>query len=135
MNLTNATEQDMMDTIEYYAEPSDPEDDDDNDSDPGPRGPLGLINGDYDIKCPALDQWDDFSGEEFTLSISLSGTSVWAKYDFGMHYGIMYMPQRPYSSSREKIPFEWRGRDRSEEQMDFGPDNKGWIRFLGNGEI
>ena len=45
------------------------------------------------------------------------------------------MPERPYRASNDEIPFTWRGRDRSEGQISFGPDNRGFIRFLGDGRI
>lgn len=60
---------------------------------------------------------------------------MWGAYDFGMFSGIMRLPERPYYASNEKIAFEWRGRENSEGQMPFRPDNTGWIRFLGKGKI
>ena len=118
---------DAMDMTEDYPESS---------SDDGPpMDPWDSSTASTTIESRDLDQWDGYSEEEFTLSICLAGSSVWAEYDFGMHHGIMYLPQRPYFSSRAKIPFEWRGRERGEGEMSFGPSIKGWIRFLGNGEI
>ena len=102
-----------------------------------PLAPLGLINGEYEIHSRDLEEWPEMYPEnEFRLALSLSdGTSVWGAYDFGMFFGIMYIPQRPQRASYMHVPFQWRGRERGEGQMSFGPENKGWIRFLGNGRI
>ncbi|KAJ8098915.1 hypothetical protein POJ06DRAFT_282784 [Lipomyces tetrasporus] len=96
---------------------------------------LGLINGVYEIRSDALDQWSEFPQEEFTLILCLSGNSVWGAYDFGMYHGILYMPDRPYSASQDMVPFTWRGRERGEGEMSFDEDNEGYMRFLGDGKI
>jgi hypothetical protein len=96
---------------------------------------LGLINGYYEIESPSLDEWSQFHQENFSLLVSLFGTSVWGEYDFGMFYGILYMPERPWRASEEMIPFKWRGGNRSDSEIRFGDDNEGFIRFLGDGRI
>ncbi|KAL8993955.1 MAG: hypothetical protein Q9169_005961 [Polycauliona sp. 2 TL-2023] len=95
--------------------------------------PLGLINGIYEISCLTIErEWDD---DGFTLILTLDSPSIWAAYDFGMFRGILFIPQRPYSASREALPFQWRGREDSEYQMSFGDNCVGAISFLGNGYI
>ncbi|KAK9319960.1 hypothetical protein V1517DRAFT_330877 [Lipomyces orientalis] len=96
---------------------------------------LGLIYGVYEIRSDDLDQWSEYAQEEFTLILCLSGNSVWGAYDFGMHHGILYIPNRPYSASQNMVPFTWRGRERGEGEMSFDEDNEGYMRFLGDGKI
>jgi hypothetical protein len=103
--------------------------------DPADTPRLGLINGYYEIESPSLDEWSQFPQEDFSLLLSLSGNSVWGEYDFGMFYGILHMPKRPWTASEETIPFKWRGGNRSDSEIRFGNDNKGFIRFLGEGKI
>jgi hypothetical protein len=98
-------------------------------------GPLGLINGEYQIQSSDLDDWSQYNEDEFSLIMCLCGNSVWGAYDFGMHSGIIYLPDRPYAASHDELPFTWRGRENGEGEISFGPGNTGWIRFLGNGKI
>ncbi|KAI9708792.1 MAG: hypothetical protein M1820_003747 [Bogoriella megaspora] len=107
----------------------------DQDQSPGLLGPLGLINGLYEIESNKLDQWSMFDAEDFSLILCLEGSSVWGAYDFGMHSGILYLDTRPSNSSFDEVPFSWRGRENSEGETSFGPNNHGWIQFLGNGMI
>ncbi|KAL8668406.1 MAG: hypothetical protein Q9168_006963 [Polycauliona sp. 1 TL-2023] len=95
--------------------------------------PLGLINGIYEISCPAIESEWDYDG--FTLVLTLDSPSIWAEYDFGMFTGILFIPQRPYSASNDTFQFQWRGRENSEGQMSFGDNCVGEISFLGNGRI
>lgn len=96
---------------------------------------LGLINGIYDISCPTVEEeWPTVS-TDLTLTLALSGTTVWGAYDLGMFYGIIYLPGRPWEASDQPIPFTWRGREEGEGMMSFGEDCDGEISFLGNGEI
>ncbi|KAK9310980.1 hypothetical protein V1524DRAFT_473530 [Lipomyces starkeyi] len=88
---------------------------------------LGLINGVYEIRSDALDQWSGFPQDEFALILCLSGNAVWGEYDFGMYHGVLYIPNRPHSASQDMVPFTWRGRERSEGEMSFGEDNEGYI--------
>jgi hypothetical protein len=105
--------------------------------DPGGSGggTLGLINGTYSIEAPSLDDWEEYDGDEFTLELRLMGQFVWGYYNFGMHEGVLCIPRRPYSASGEKFEFTWRGHENGEGEMSFGPGNRGWIQFLGNGNI
>lgn len=96
---------------------------------------LGLINGYYEIESRSLNQWETFPEEDFSLTLCLSGNSIWGEYDFGMYHGILYMPKRPWTASEDEIPFQWRGTDRSEGEIRFGDSNEGFIRFLGGGQI
>ncbi|KAK9364584.1 hypothetical protein V1509DRAFT_635927 [Lipomyces kononenkoae] len=112
-----------------------------NECEPGaysnPQGSqlLGLINGDYEIRSDDLDQLSGFPQEEFTLTLCLSGNTIWGAYDFGMHHGILYIPNWFHSASQGMVPFTWRGRERGEGEMSFNEDNEGYIRFLGDGKI
>jgi hypothetical protein len=101
----------------------------------GVSGPLGLINGTYRIKAPDLDQWSMYSGDEFTMELRLNSSFVWGYYDFGMYEGVICIPRRPFRASDEQFEFTWRGHDNGEGEMSFGSENRGWIRFLGNGNI
>lgn len=76
-----------------------------------------------------------FPEDEFTLILGLAGNSMWGSYDFGMFYGMMHLEERPWSSSYKKIWFTWRGRNKSEGEMSFGPNCTGWIQFYGEGRI
>ncbi|KAL8781684.1 MAG: hypothetical protein Q9213_005901 [Squamulea squamosa] len=55
------------------------------------RGPkLGLINGEYEITCQDLEQWENF-GDDMSLILCLDSPEVWGAYDFGMFSGIIHM--------------------------------------------
>lgn len=95
---------------------------------------LGLLNGKYEIECDALREWDVYDDYLFTLDLALSGSSLWGSYDFGMHSGILLIPNRPYRAGAS-LDFSWRGRENGEGEMSFGERNRGWIHFLGGGEI
>lgn len=95
---------------------------------------LGLLNGRYVITCSDLDQWDMYSGDEFELVLTLDRNALWGAYDFGMFSGVLFIPERPYGV-RASLDFTWRGRENSEGEMSFGEENRGWIQFMGGGEI
>ncbi|KAJ4327755.1 hypothetical protein N0V84_001864 [Fusarium piperis] len=96
--------------------------------------PLGLLNGDYDIESEdVLDQWD-YNPEEFELCLTLSGSSLWGRFNFGIYEGVFFIEQRPWTSSHDKVWFTWRGREDQGPIM-YGDGNKGWIKFLGDGQI
>ncbi|KAI4113871.1 MAG: hypothetical protein LQ345_005241 [Seirophora villosa] len=94
---------------------------------------LGLINGIYDITCPAMEREWDYEG--FNLILTLESPSVWGQYDLGMFSGLLLIPERPYSASNQELPFSWRGRENGEGEMNFGDDCRGGITFLGDGRI
>lgn len=94
---------------------------------------IGLLNGRYELECSDLEEWQ-YNSEDFSLILTLDGTSLWGAYDFGAFEGILYLPTRPYAVLDDPIEFTWRGRE-TEGESSFGPNNKGWIKFLGNGEI
>lgn len=103
-----------------------------------PPAPLGLINGIYTLSCPTVSQeWRSFHpDDDLTLTISLSGTTVWGAYDLGIFTGIIFLPNRPYQASpTTSFPFTYRGRETSEGQMSFGHGCDGEISFLGDGRI
>lgn len=104
-----------------------------------PPPPLGLINGIYSLSCPTVSQeWPSFhpDDDDLTLTLSLSGTTVWGAYDLGMFSGIIFLPNRPYQASpTTPLPFTYRGRENSEGQMSFGHGCDGEMTFLGNGRI
>lgn len=98
---------------------------------------LGLLNGTYEVYSFDIeDQWpDSIPSGGLTLSLRLHGNQMWGSYDFGAFEGVIFMPQRPMRPSFEMIPFEWRGRETGEGQIDYGEDCQGWIQFLGDGDI
>ena len=95
--------------------------------------PVGLINGVYDITCLKIEnEWDC---DHMTLTLTLDSPVIWGAYDFSMFSGILYIPQRPFSTLEGAKHFSWRGRDSSEGIASFGDGNTGEIRFLGNGRV
>lgn len=94
---------------------------------------LGLINGIYDISCPTVES--EWSCNDLTVTLSLEGTTVWGAYDLGMFSGILFLPDRPWQTSNEPLPFTWRGRENGEGEMSFGNNCKGEMYFSGNGNI
>lgn len=92
----------------------------------GPLGPVGLINGEYEIRSEDLDQWPDlYPEEDFNLILCLAGDSVWGAYDFGMFCGIIYLPERPYRASYDRIPLQWRGRGEGRDADEFWTGQRG----------
>ena len=79
-------------------------------------------------------QWSEYDCYQFSLILTLEGDSLWGAYDFGMFTGILNMA-RPFTASNNRIEFAWRGRENSEGEMSYGNHNKGWIKFLGDGEL
>lgn len=96
---------------------------------------LGLLNGNYNIMSPTVNQeWPDCGGPDFDLTLTLDGSRLWGKFNFGVVEGIMFFEERPRKSSHDEIPFIWRGREDQGPIM-YGDSNEGWIRFLGDGRI
>lgn len=92
--------------------------------------PLMYINGRYTISCPyAADNWPQY-GSNYSLVFTISGSSLWASFDFGIVEGVMYFLDSPTQSSCQPVPFKWRGRE-TEGSIVHGDHNEGWIKFLG----
>ncbi|KAI1388891.1 uncharacterized protein F4822DRAFT_261508 [Hypoxylon trugodes] len=109
-------------------------DDSDNDFTMHSRNlrPLGLLNGRYHMDCPYVaEQWDY---DSFSLVLTLSGTELLGRFDFGVITGVLRLPQRPWQSSLESLQFRWRGRE-DEGPIIYGDQHTGEIRFLGDGRI
>lgn len=70
-----------------------------------------------------------------TLTLTLDTPAIWGAYDFSMFFGILYIPQRPFSTNEPAKEFSWRGRDSSEGVISCGERNAGGISFLGEGRI
>lgn len=112
-----------------------------NEFTPTPNPPLGLINGIYDIHCPAIS--DNFMTKKpLTLLLTLATPTIWGAYDFGPFSGIMQICQRPYTASPIGIPLQWRGREPGEpDDSDLEDEPRvsdpggGSIAFLGGGRI
>ena len=94
---------------------------------------LGLINGIYDISCPTVE--NEWSCDDLSVTLSLEGTTVWGAYDLEMFSSILFLPNRPWQTSNEPLPFTWRGRENGEGEMSFGNSCKGEMYFSGNGNI
>lgn len=95
--------------------------------------PLGLINGYYTISCPIIES--DFNCAGFSLILCLETPRIWGAYDFGPFLGILSVPQRPFISSDEGLPFCWRGKDHAANVIGTGDSCVGEIAFLGQGRI
>ncbi|KAI1111197.1 hypothetical protein F5Y14DRAFT_426130 [Nemania sp. NC0429] len=109
-------------------------DDDGYDNAPSSQSlePLGLLNGRYDISSNEVsDQW---GFDDLDLVLTLSGRELWGKFDLGVVSGIMHFDERPWQSSRDPVPFTWRGEER-DGPVYYGNSNRGWITFLGDGRI
>ncbi|EXL60714.1 hypothetical protein FOCG_00007 [Fusarium oxysporum f. sp. radicis-lycopersici 26381] len=96
--------------------------------------PLKYINGRYTISCPyAADNWPQY-GSNYSLVFAISGSSLWASFDFGIVEGVMYFLDSPTQLSCQPVPFKWRGRE-TEGSIVHGDHNEGWIKFLGGGQL
>ncbi|PTB62285.1 hypothetical protein BBK36DRAFT_1129621 [Trichoderma citrinoviride] len=100
--------------------------------------PLGLLNGRYDISCPYVESEWPMCGSDFSLVLTIVGSSLWGRFDMGIIEGVLYIEERPRASSFDNIPFVWRGRETSEGQIFYDERstcNQGSLRFLGDGSI
>ncbi|KAI9155460.1 hypothetical protein HJFPF1_08044 [Paramyrothecium foliicola] len=101
---------------------------------PTQLAPLGLLNGFYDISSPDVsEQWSDL-GSNFDLTLTLSGSRLWGKFETGIVEGVLLFAERPWDSSHDGLSFTWRGRER-DGPISYSNDNYGSITFLGNGYI
>lgn len=120
-----------------YTEYDDDDDGDDGDDTYGHDvnlRPLGLINGSYDITSSYVtSQWSHYRSD-FHLELRLAGDSLWGRFDLGVLSGVMYFDRRPRASSRDSVPFTWRGRG-DQGPIIYGDSNSGRLTFLGDGRI
>ncbi|KAM0424470.1 hypothetical protein ACHAPT_010394 [Fusarium lateritium] len=116
-----------------YQSHSDSYDNDGHDDEVG-LAPLGLLNGDYEIDSEEIcGQWN-YGPDDFELTLMLSGSSLWGRFNLGIYEGIMFFEDRPMTSSHDRVWFMWRGRE-DQGPIVYGNNNQGWIKFLGDGRI
>ncbi|KAI6092846.1 hypothetical protein F4821DRAFT_223415 [Hypoxylon rubiginosum] len=97
--------------------------------------PLGLLNGRYFIRALSiLSPREDLSASLLWLVLTLRGTELWGKFDFGVITGHLYIEERPWRASSKDLKFNWRGRHVDGRQFR-GDDNVGCIIFSGNESI
>ncbi|KAH7358559.1 hypothetical protein B0T11DRAFT_284700 [Plectosphaerella cucumerina] len=95
---------------------------------------LGLLNGGYDIRSETVEnEWPHLS-HNLSLVFTLSGREMWGQFDLGVVEGIMHFKERPATSSYDRVPFTWRGRE-NEGHIIYGNNNHEWVQFLGDGRI
>jgi len=96
------------------------------------------VGGKYAIIAPYLaEQWPDSSSGDLELSLSPSlgtGRHLWGSFNFGIVTGVI-RGGAPPKSVRGTVAFLWRGHEEGEGQMEYGPENKGTLTFLGNGKL
>ncbi|KAL6861940.1 hypothetical protein J3F83DRAFT_216200 [Trichoderma novae-zelandiae] len=113
---------------EEYSEPN-------NRFDGNSLSPLGLLNGRYDISSPYVESEWPMYGSDFSLVLTIVGSSLWGRFDLGVIEGVLYIEQRPRASSLENIAFVWRGREAEGPILYDEDSNRGSLRFLGDGSI
>ncbi|KAH9907316.1 hypothetical protein F4778DRAFT_721371 [Xylariomycetidae sp. FL2044] len=97
--------------------------------------PLGLLNGSYEMQCPyVLGQWSSYDEEDFELVLTLSGRELWGRFSLGVVRGVLRFAERPFQSSHEPLDFTWRGEE-DNGSIVYGNNNRGWVRFLGDGRL
>ncbi|EEU42707.1 uncharacterized protein NECHADRAFT_47452 [Fusarium vanettenii 77-13-4] len=96
--------------------------------------PLGLLNGDYEIDSEYVTSQWDYPPDDLGLTLTLSGSSLWGRFNLGVYEGVFFIEDRPMRSSHEKVWFKWRGRE-DQGPIIYGDRNNGWIKFLGDGRI
>ncbi|KAH6665861.1 hypothetical protein F5X68DRAFT_143542 [Plectosphaerella plurivora] len=95
---------------------------------------LGLLNGNYDIRSETVEnEWPRLSSN-LSLVFTIAGREMWGQFDLGIVEGIMHCEVRPMSSSNDRVPFTWRGRE-TEGATLYSNNNYGWVQFLGDGRI
>ncbi|KAH7143432.1 hypothetical protein EDB81DRAFT_884045 [Dactylonectria macrodidyma] len=103
---------------------SDPEYDEYTDDENVTLAPLSYINGRYAITCPHVaGNWPQY-GSDYDLVFTISGSSLWATFDLGVVQGIMDFSNSPRQSSRNQVPFKWRGQE-AEGPIMYGNQNEG----------
>lgn len=103
-------------------------------SPPPPLPPLGLLNGRYHVRCTAPLMYAESDHTTSGLIFTLDGNALWAFFEIGPLSGILRLDERPWESSHQELPIQWRARDdqgRQSHEHGYG----GFVRFLGDGEI
>jgi hypothetical protein len=98
--------------------------------------PLGLLNGRYKIQYQPTSPVTDVDQSRSHLVFTLDGNSLWGYFEIGPLQGVMYIPERPWESSRRELSFEWRGVD--DQGVDHGAglgEDGSWVAFLGDGLV
>jgi len=96
-------------------------------------GALGLLTGSYDI-ASSVSQERTHVSSDGSLVLAVAGDELWGWFDLGIVKGVLNIPQRPWTSSHNQVPFTWYGRE-NEGPIIYGNENHGWIKFLGDGRI
>ncbi|KAM5356471.1 hypothetical protein ACJ41O_003117 [Fusarium nematophilum] len=107
-----------------------------------PPPPLGNIKGKYmvdsdDVDC---DEHHDRLHESFCYLLLLPGNGTTMRGFFSLgpsseYQALLFFDERPTeSSTTRKVHFKWRGRYDVINKFK-GDQNRGWIKFLGNGGI
>ncbi|KAF4953004.1 hypothetical protein FSARC_12484 [Fusarium sarcochroum] len=107
---------------------------DSNHSDSNELRPLGLLNGDYEVESDDVTEQWSFFNDNFELTLTLAGSSMWGSFNLGVYEGVMFFDERPMKSSHERVWFKWRGRE-DQGPVIYGDNNEGWMQFLGDGRI
>ncbi|KAK3295017.1 uncharacterized protein B0H64DRAFT_402382 [Chaetomium fimeti] len=109
----------------------------DNDRDDDSRlsglPPLGLLNGRYQLRCTGPTAYAD-DGHDSGIIFTLDGDALWGSFEIGPLNGILRLDERPWSSSYQALPFEWRGED-TQGGVHAEANDGSYIKFLGNGEV
>ncbi len=106
-------------------------DSDDRRDDPIPL--LGLLNGRYRLRCTSPAAHAD-DGEDSAIILTLDGDALWGSFEIGPLSGVLYLAERPRTSSRRPLCFAWRGDDAQGGDHDETNDGS-YLMFMGDGVI
>ncbi|CAJ0542737.1 Ff.00g002280.m01.CDS01 [Fusarium sp. VM40] len=111
---------------------------------PPSRKPLGTLKGKYAIESlfACCDSHTQRAHEEI-CSVVLSpgnGTTMRGYFNMGVlldqYKALIFFEKRPSESSSGKVWFRWRGRHVCNDFKEYrGDENRGWMKFLGDGKI
>ncbi|KAJ4264497.1 hypothetical protein NW762_005697 [Fusarium torreyae] len=110
---------------------------------PSPK-PLGNLKGKYTIETEFAccdDQTQRIHEEVCFITLTPgNGASMRGNFQMGSllsHYkALMFFEKRPPETSSHKVCFRWRGSKSGGGVQEFrGDENRGWIKFLGDGKI
>ncbi|KAH6613768.1 hypothetical protein B0J18DRAFT_473551 [Chaetomium sp. MPI-SDFR-AT-0129] len=97
--------------------------------------PLGLLNGRYHVSCTSPLKYDDNGRNTSRIIFTLDGNALWGSFEIGPLSGIIFLEERPWESSHEELPIQWRARLNMGDYLDNYSDMRDFIRFSGDGEI